>query len=419
MKTKLAINGGEKTIQGDQGRFIWPELTERTKQRVLEQLAESISIYNRSGVIERLEDSLKDYHGVKHALLTNSGTSALHSMFVGENFGEGDEVLVPGYTFYATVTPLLFTNATPVLVDCDDNGNMCPSDLESKITKKSKGVIVTHMWGVPAQMKAISEIAQNNNLLLMEDGSHAHGATLNGKKVGSFGHSSAFSMQGQKTLTGGEGGFLLTDEDEVFYRALMLGHYNKRCKQEIPADHPLSIHSVTGMGLKFRIHPIAAAIAEEQLDNLDGILRGRREIAQYMINSLSGLPGLKLPRFEDSIKPSWYAFTIGYESDELGGLSRERFFEAVQAEGLMEVDIPGSTCPLNYHSLFQNPSRIFPKYDEKIKYVRGDLPNAERFHSRLLKLPVWHSEGHLKKVDLYIKGITKVIENHREINKNG
>jgi dTDP-4-amino-4,6-dideoxygalactose transaminase len=101
----------------------------------------------------------------------------------------------------------------------------------------------------------------------MEDGSYAHGATYKNKKVGTFGNSSAFSMQGKKTLTGGEGGFLLTNDENVFYRALLLGHYNKRCKQEIPNEHELYSLAVTGMGLKFRIHPVAAAIAEEQFQN--------------------------------------------------------------------------------------------------------------------------------------------------------
>ncbi len=415
MGNKLAINGGQKTISDTDLSFIWPEITKNTKKAVLQQLNESISIYNQSGVIKRLEESLKKYHGIKHALLKNSGTSALHSMFVGEGFKEGDEVLVPAYTFYATASPLFFTGAIPVLVDCDKNGNLDPGDIKNKITNKSKGIIITHMWGVPAQMDKISDIAKRNNLSLMEDGSHAHGATFNNQKVGTFGNSSAFSIQGQKTLTGGEGGFLLTNDDNVFYRALLLGHYNKRCKQEIPKEHELYSFAVTGMGLKFRIHPLAAAIAEEQLQELDNILKGRREMAKYMINSLKGLPGIELPEFDQNINPSWYAFIIKYKPDELDGLPRERFFKALQVEGLSEVDIPGSTCPLNYHPLFQNPSKIFPNYKGKVKYKKGDFPNAEEFHSRLLKLPVWHNKKHLKTVNLYIKGIKKVINNYREI----
>ena len=415
MGNKLAINGGEKTIVDNRPHFTWPEITEKTRYAVLQQLDDSISIYNRSGVIERLEGSLSEYHGVKHALLTNSGTSALHSMFVGEDFKEGDEVLVPAYTFYATVTPLFFTGATPVLVDCDKNGNLDPADLESKISDRSKGVVVTHMWGVPAQMDQIVEISQKNYLSLMEDGSHAHGATYNHQKIGTFGNSAAFSMQGQKTLTGGEGGFLLTNDDDVFYRALLLGHYNKRCKQEMPKNHDLYSLAVTGMGLKFRIHPLAATIADEQFQNLDDVLQGRREMAKYMIDSLKGMPGIELPEFDLNINPSWYAFIIKYKPDELDGLPRERFFDALQAEGLSEVDIPGSTCPLNYHPLFQNPSGVFPSYQGKVEYQKGDFPHAEEFHSKLLKLPVWHNEKHLKIVDLYINGIKKVINNYREV----
>ncbi|MGE0792604.1 MAG: DegT/DnrJ/EryC1/StrS family aminotransferase [Candidatus Woesearchaeota archaeon] len=415
MKNKLALNGGTKIINSDDSKFIWPEISNETKKYVLNQLDENISIYNRSGIIERLEEKLKEYHNVKHAILTNSGTSALHSMYVGENFKEGDEVLVPAYTFYATVTPLFFTGATPVLVDCDKNGNLDFKDLENKITSKSKGVVVTHMWGVPADMENIKHVANKNNLSLMEDGSHAHGASYHGQKIGTFGNSSAFSMQGQKTLTGGEGGFLLTKDDEVFYRALLLGHYNKRCKLEIPKDHGLSKFSTTGMGLKLRSHPLANAIAEQQFEHLEEILNGRRKIAKYMIDSLKDLRGIELPIFDESIQPSWYAFIIKYNSEELENLSREKFFEALQAEGLSEVDMPSSTCPLNYLPLFQNPGELFPNYMGKVIYAENDFPNATKFHSKLLKLPVWYSENDMKKVNAYIQGIRKVVENYKEL----
>src|SRR3989344_9689211 len=135
MKSKLAINGGEKTVNIDRPHYVWPPITERTRKAVLRQLEESISIYDRSGIIKRLEDNFAQYHGKKHALLTNSGTSALHSMYVGADLKDEDEVICPAYTFYASVTPLFFTGAIPVLADSRDNGNIDPKDIERKITE--------------------------------------------------------------------------------------------------------------------------------------------------------------------------------------------------------------------------------------------------------------------------------------------
>ena len=216
MKSKLAIHGGERVVNIDGPHYVWPVIGDKTRNAVLNQLYESISIYNRSGIIERLENRLSEYYGKKHALLTNSGTSAIHSMFAGSGLNEGDEVIVPAYTFYASATPLFFTGSIPVLADCRKDGNIDPRYVESKISKNTKGIAVTHMWGLPCDMESIEKLARKFNLMLFEDASHAHGAKYRGRKIGTFGNASAFSLQAQKILTGGEGGILLTDNDEIF-----------------------------------------------------------------------------------------------------------------------------------------------------------------------------------------------------------
>lgn len=216
-------------------------------------------------------------------------------------------------------------------------------------------------------------------------------------------------------MTGGEGGILLTDNDEIFYRALLLGHYNKRCKTEIPINDSLHQYAITGMGLKLRIHPIAAAIADEQFDNLEIILENRRKTANMMIEELRDLPGIEVPTIYKDIEPSWYAFIMQYRSEDLDGLSIEKFYKALKAEGCMELDRPGSTCPLNYNPLFQNPALLFPGYEGKVNYRMGDFPNAERFHEHSLKLPVWHDAKDEEIVRSYINAFKKVIENYHEV----
>ncbi|MGY1948763.1 DegT/DnrJ/EryC1/StrS family aminotransferase [Nocardia asiatica] len=266
MTSPLALLGGPPVITETAPHFAWPPLTEATGIAILDQLDEGISIYDRSGVIARLEDALQHYFGTRYAVLTSSGTAALYSMYAACGIGPGDEVIVPAYTFFATATPLLHLGATPVLADCDASGNLDPVDLPRRITKQTKAIVVTHMWGIPAQIRRLKTVADAHGLLLLEDASHAHGASIGEQKLGTFGQAAAFSMNGPKPLSAGEGGFILTDNEEVYHRVLLHGQYNKRCRNEIPAGSDLSRYVLTGMGLKHRIHPLAAAFALEQLE---------------------------------------------------------------------------------------------------------------------------------------------------------
>lgn len=416
MQSKLAILGGERTINIKSPHFKWPPITQETVDAVVKQLHESISIYDKSGIIDEVERMLASYYGRKHALLTNSGTMAIYSMYMASDLKEGDEVIVPTYNFFASAAPLFYTGAVPILCDSEPNtGNIDPKDVKKRITKRTKGISITHMWGVPCDMDEITELAKQYELLLFEDFSHAHGAEFKKKKIGSFGNVAAASFQAQKVLTGGEGGILLTDNDEIYYRAVLLGHYNKRALQEIPKEHPLYRFAVTGMGLKLRIHPLSAAMIKQQFSHLEEWLKQKREFAQYITEHLQELPGIQPPQIPHSKLPSWYAYLLQYKPEELGGLPIDKFYSALKAEGCIEVDRPGSTCPLNYLPLFQDPSMIFPNYMGKVKHSRGEFPVAEKFHEHSIKLPVWYDPNDKEIVDLYIQSFRKVIENYREI----
>ncbi|MHA1344635.1 MAG: DegT/DnrJ/EryC1/StrS family aminotransferase [Promethearchaeota archaeon] len=417
-RSKLAILGGAKTIKKKGPHFVWPLINKQLERAVIRQLHKSISIYDRSGIFKDFEDDYAQYHQRKYALLCSSGTLAIHSMFVAAGFQEGDEVICPAYTFFATVTPLLFIGVIPILCDIDENGNIDPQEIRKKITSKTKGVIVTHMWGIPCKMDEIVKICREKNLLLLEDCSHAHGARYKEKLVGTFGDLVAWSLQGFKNVSGGEGGILLTNNKEFYYRALLLGHYNKRCRQEIPRNHPFYKYVITGMGLKYRAHPLAVAIAYRVFKNLGRYLKIKRLYAQRMIKELKDLSGISLlpAFFNPEIKPSWYGFVFQYKKEKLENLPIEKFFKALQAEGLIEIDRPKSTCPLNLLPLFKTPTELFPIYkDHYFSYKPGDFPKAEKFYQNAIKLPVWASKNDLKFVNLYITGIKKVIKNYRNL----
>ena len=200
--SNLAIHGGVPIFQNKEGAFIWPKYDEDDEHSLIRQLHEAVSIYNKAGVFEEFENSYAKYHNMPFSLLSNSGTSAIFSMFEGLNLQPGDEVLCPVYTFHATVSPLMYTGATPIFCDCDHFGNIRLDEIDSKYTGKTKAVIITHMWGMPvADTLKIRSFCNDKGIALLEDCSHAHGATIDGQKVGSFGDASAWSLQGQKTIT--------------------------------------------------------------------------------------------------------------------------------------------------------------------------------------------------------------------------
>jgi perosamine synthetase len=419
VNSPLALLGGTPVIPAGGPHFSWPPLTDATTKAVVDQLDTSISVYDRSGVIAELEDALRDYFGVRHAVLTSSGTAALHSSYAATLIEPGDEVIVPAYTFFATATPLLHLGAVPVLADSDETGNVSVEDVAARITERTVAIVVTHLWGLPADLPRLEALAAVRGLALIEDGSHAHGASVVGRKVGTVGRAAAFSMNGPKPLSAGEGGFVLTDDDEVYYRLLLHGQYNKRCRSEIPADHPLHHFAVTGMGLKFRIHPLAARIALDQLSRLDEYLDGRARIAAYLCEQLRQLPGIAVPRPLAGVRPAWYGLPLIYVPDELSGLPVERIHQALLAEGLQEADRPGSTRPLNQLPLFGDIGTLFPHHPARtqLRYHRGQFPVAEQIHHHTLKLPVWHREEDMPLVHRYVEGFSKVVEHHRDLQR--
>ncbi len=412
-KNKLAVLGGKRTIDPDKAKYFWPIINSGVEKAVVKQLHTSVSIYNRSGILKEFEDSYAKKFSKKYALLCSSGTLAIHSMFVAAGFKSGDEVICPAYTFFATVTPLLFTGATPILCDTDTYGNIDPKEIERKITKRTKAVIITHMWGMPCQMDEILRICKKYKLLLLEDASHAHGAMYKGKQVGSFGDMAAWSLQGLKNISGGEGGILVTNNSDFYYRAILLGHYNKRCVQEIPKNHKLAKFAVTGMGLKYRSHPLAVTLAFEGLKKLSKYQKIRNQYATKIIKSLSKNEILSPIIPPKGTKSSWYALIFKYKAK---GVSIEKFYEALKAEGLTEFDRPMSTTPLNLMPLFQEPWALFPEYAKhKFSYKSGDFPKAEYFYKNILKIPVWATSSDRGLILKYIQGIKKVIDNYNNI----
>lgn len=399
-------------LKNKEGAFVWPLVTQEIKNVVLDQMDKSLSIYNRSGIFEEFENKFKEYHNKKFALLFNSGTSAIHGMIEGLNLDKDDEIICTVYTFFATCSPAMYLGYKIVFCDTDENGNINPKEILNKITAKTKVILLTHMWGNPCQMDEILEIKRNHNLYLLEDCSHAHGGSYKGNKLGTFGDAAAWSLQGQKIITGGEGGILVTNNEEIYYRANLLGHYNKRCKDEIPKNNELSQYAITGFGLKLRAHPLAIAIANQQMNFLDSWIVQKEIYVEKIKKGLQDIPFLSFLDTHNS-KPSYYGLIMKYDEKKANNVSREDFVKALNLIGLIEVDIPNSTSPLDKLPFFSHPEQSSKRLSNIISrniIDQNEFLNAYTFYNTVIKIPIWVRQEDENIIQLYIQGFKQITD---------
>ena len=263
---KLALEGGTPAVSGpvnDGGR----QVTEGEKQAVVELMDKGVLSIGSGGVLGALESEFAAFIGRRYGLAVCNGTSSLHSAYVAAGVGPGTEVIVPAYTWHATVTPILHASATPVFAEIDRR-TLCldPDDVERRITPRTRAICVVQVWGNVPDMERFRAIADRHRLVLIEDASHAHGASFRGRKVGAFGDLACFSMQGGKAVSGGELGMIVTDNPEYFDRMLLLGHFGRieggQAGPTFPGIGDMSL------GAKYRAHPYAVAIARCHLKRL-------------------------------------------------------------------------------------------------------------------------------------------------------
>lgn len=391
---QLAIEGGDRAVTTPHP-IEWPIYDEAVAERVKKLVMERKTYhYGRGDEISELEDKFSAYHGGGHSLMVNSGTTAVHAALFGVGIEPGDEVLCPTATFITTVTPLLLLGAVPVLCDCDpETGNLDPADAATRITPRTRAIVVTHLWGHPAEMDAIMALAERHNLAVVEDCSHAHGARYNGRMVGTFGHAAAFSIGTGKMISGGMAGMVLTRNQEVYDRACLFGHFRRRARETVKTDFYKQFCS-TGYGANHRATPLAAVLALSHFDRIDQLIADKTHNLERLSAGLDGLPGLRPPVTRPNVtRGAWYGYKARYVPEEVGMLPVKTFAEALQAEGA-EIDLPGSP-PLHTLPLFQvtdnglhfAPDKTPDRPGGTIIYRKGDFPVSERVHAESLSFP--------------------------------
>lgn len=342
----------------------WPTFDEREERLLLDTLRSGKWFRFHGDKVAQFEQAFAERHDAKYGLAVSSGTTALEASFCALELKPGDEVLVPSYTFVATATSIIMSGATPRFVDvCPETLNIDLKHAEECLSPRTRAIVVVHFGGLPCNMDEVMAFATKHNLYVVEDSAHAHGARWNGKGVGSHGHLGAFSFQASKNMTAGEGGIVLTDDEELISLAFSRHTYGQR------PGSPWYSHHVVSTNL--RMTEWQGAVLLAQMERLDEQMRLRRANALMLDEAIAAMPGLTPIQSDDprAADRAYHLYTFRY-APGVEGLSRERFVEALQAEGI--PCSPGYPVPLYKQPLFrhvQHPPDLPPYHELELPQV--------------------------------------------------
>lgn len=382
----LALFGGSKTVT--EVLPPWPYIEDDEILAVEKTLYASrsdwrnISSVMGGGIVAEFEQNLAAFFDVPYVISTNSGGAALHIAVIASGVEAGDEVIVSPYSWGQTAACILQQNAIPVFADIDPlTYTIDPAKIEKCITPYTKAIVVVHIYGHPADMDPIMDIAKRHNLVVIEDCAQAAGAIYKGKRVGAIGDFGCFSIGSGKQMVGGEGGFLLTKDKAFFERACIAGLHPARNHSELKdSDFKELIDSLI---YTYRIHPLAAAICNVQLFKLDQWNVNRRSNLERLSSKLEGLPGIRPVHVAEGCLHAYHSYCLTYLPLDLPDVLRTVFAQALTAEGVPNVSTGYIQTPLHLLPRMQKKMYYFGKgYPWKagsrpVEYKKGDCPEAE------------------------------------------
>ena len=426
---QLAINGGPKAVTRDRGDiFTWPVITGEDEAAVLDVLRRGAM--SGLDVTKEFEREFTAWMGTEHALAYHNGTSALRAAMWACGVGAGDEIICPSLTMWASCTQALTMGATVNFADIDpDTANIDPNDIEHRIGTRTKAIMVVHYGGYPCEMDAIMAIAERHGVKVIEDCSHAHGSMYKGRMCGTIGHVAGMSIMSGKSLACGEGGMLVTNDHDMYERAIAYGHYARTGVTSLynPAESPLTnpdLRKYAGVplgGYKHRIHQLSSAVGRVQLKYYPERMAEIDRAMNAFWDRLTGVPGIQPRRpgpGSGLTCGGWYNPFGMYRPDELGGLSVSTFCKALQAEG-----VPGGMInfPLHVHPVFHEADIFFQGMPTAIAFgqrdVRqgpGTLPVAEGLAERVYPIP-WFKKFRPTQITEYATAFRKVAEHADEL----
>lgn len=345
--------------------------------------------------IKELEDKLCAVTGAKYAVACSSGTAALHIACLAAGVGEGDEVITTPITFAASANCALYCGARPVFADIDpETYNIDPGRVKEAVTEKTKAVVAVDYTGQSAALDPLLEICKEHGLILIEDGAHVIGTKYKGRANGSVSDMTTFSFHPVKTVTGGEGGAVLTN-DVTLYRRLLLYRAHGITRDESLMEHEPDgpwYYEQVALGYNYRITDIQAALIISQLDKLPMFRERRKAITARYNEAFGKIPSLYVQKEIPESDTTRHLYILRIIPEKLT-IDRKRFFEALAAENVC--------CNVHYI-----PTYYFPYY-EKLGYRRGICPNAEKLYEEIISLPIYYAMSD-EDVESVIEAVTKI-----------
>jgi len=341
-----------------------PDITAKEIEAVCEVLrSPNLSLGPK---LAEFEQAFAKYIGTKRAIAVNSGTSGLFLCMLALGIAPGDEVITTPFTFIASATSVMMAGAKPVFVDIDPVSlNIDPANIESAITEKTKAILPVEVFGNPAGLDRLCEIAQKHNLAVIEDSCEALGSALNGKKVGTFGTMSVFGFYPNKQITTGEGGMILTDDDYLADMCVSLRNQG-RGKDSGWLGHDR-------LGYNFRLSDINCALGIVQLSRIDQIKAKRRQVAKWYQEMLADYDRLIVPAEPDGCDMSWFVFVVRL-ADVFTLAQRDRILQAMRSQNIQVGD-------------YFPPVHLQPFMVEQFGYTQGDFPVTEAVSKTTIALP--------------------------------
>lgn len=321
--------------------------------------------------IEEFENKIKEYVGCDYCVSLNSGTSALHATFLAYGLGSRDEIIVPSFSFIATANSTLFVNSTPRFADIEEKTHGLDSEsIKTKINSSTKAIVPMDFGGVSCDILKIKEVAAKNNLILIEDAAEGLGASVNGKKVGSLSDCAIFSFCGNKVLTTGEGGAVVTNSKEI-YDKLKLIRSHGRIDGINYFDNPNS-SEYRGVGYNWRMSTMTASLGISQLSKLDKLVSMRQNNAKYITERISKHKEIEPPYIPNGFTHIYQMYSIKLPNKEI-------------RDSLQEYLLKNKI----FCKIYFDPIHLTSYYKKNFGMVEGSLPVTENVSSRILTLPMY------------------------------
>lgn len=351
--------------------------------------------------VDEMERSLEAYTGAKYAVAVSNGTAALHCACLAAGIGPGDEVITTPLTFAASANCALYCGAKPVFADINpETYNIDPQSIRERITDKTKAVVAVDFTGQAVENEAIRKICDEHHLVFIEDAAHAIATKYNGKQVGSLADMTCFSFHPVKTITGGEGGAVTTNNKD-FYQKLVLAHthgitHDEALMEEAPHEGPWYYEEIS-LGYNYRITDFQAALIVSQMKKLDAFAARRKEIVKRYDEAFSSVPEIIVQKEIPQSDTCRHLYIIRLDLEQLNCTRRE-FFDAMSAENVQ--------CQIHYVPVYWFP------YYQHLGYKKGLCPKAEEVYKGIMSIPLYPKMTD-QEVEDVIHAVKKVVENYR------